>query len=60
MNLRPLFSTVLVSHVFPFLYIFGCVSVVASAIHKQLVISEHKAAAVGRKKSEACCGRAVM
>lgn len=40
-------------------YVFGCVSVVASAIHKQLLIPKHKAAAVRggkKKKEEACCG----
>lgn len=46
---HALFSTVLVSHLF-FFYIFGCVSVVASAFHKQLVISKHKAAAVEKKR----------
>lgn len=32
------------------LFAFGCVSAVASAIHKQLLISKHEAAAAGVKK----------
>lgn len=32
------------------LYAFGCVSAVASAIHKQLLISKHKAATVGGER----------
>lgn len=53
---HTLLSTVLVSHTF--FFIFGCVSVVASAIHKQLVISKHKAATVEKRRP--FCGSAVM
>lgn len=48
------FSTILVSHFFFLFFFYNWVcSVVASAIHKQLVITKHKAAAVGKKERPA-------
>lgn len=47
------FSTILVSHFFLLFFYNWVCSVVASAIHKQLVITKHKAAAVGKKERPA-------